>query len=449
MPAGNGIVPLSRIPWGVSGVVRRILARLWPTVAAYALIQDSLIYGASKVIPGLVGFASVVVFVRITGPEEYGRYMLIAAIVNLWASAAGGWFYQGLLRHLHGWDLESRSLRHLVGLGLAACGAAGVTASVIQLTWAPGTSFGDVISGAALVVATIGQAIVLGIWQAKLKPQLVIWIELVRSLAVLGVSAVLGVLWGGTAQALLWGAFLGTSLSVIVANIPVDREFGSGLPRPLTHCLSDIWAYGWPLSLWFGGQLSFQWLDRAMIQQKFGLATTGLFAGWSDIITRSYSLFIFPIALAVYPRMAVAWNEGRSRDAARMLKISAVLMLVAAAPLTIGLALWRVPLFERALHTRDLAAAEPTLLLALGGFLWQLALLAHKPLELRNRTKLMASAMLAALAIKAALNWIALPTLGLNGVAYATISATVVYCGLCWLFSLMVRFPVAAEKPCW
>ena len=41
-----------------------------------ALAGDSARYALSKAVPGLVGFAAVLVFVRILEEDQYGRYSL-------------------------------------------------------------------------------------------------------------------------------------------------------------------------------------------------------------------------------------------------------------------------------------------------------------------------------------------------------------------------------------
>jgi hypothetical protein len=56
------------------------------------LVSDSINYFLSKIIPGLMGFLSVLVFVRLLRYEEYGHYAFVLAIVM--ASASG---YAGLL----------------------------------------------------------------------------------------------------------------------------------------------------------------------------------------------------------------------------------------------------------------------------------------------------------------------------------------------------------------
>src|ERR1700758_4335307 len=62
------------------------------------LIGDFLSYFASKLIPGFFGLASVPVFVRLIGLEEYGRLSLLLPILMALGAAGSGWLGQGILR---------------------------------------------------------------------------------------------------------------------------------------------------------------------------------------------------------------------------------------------------------------------------------------------------------------------------------------------------------------
>ena len=63
----------------------------------------------------------------------------------------------------------------------------------------------------------------------------------------------------------------------------------------------------------------------------------------------------------------------------------------------------------------------------IGGFLWQFALLCHKPLEMDQRTKLMVVLMLAALCVNLIGNIIYLPHYGIIATAYTYMASAGVY----------------------
>jgi O-antigen/teichoic acid export membrane protein len=63
----------------------------------------------------------------------------------------------------------------------------------------------------------------------------------------------------------------------------------------------------------------------------------------------------------------------------------------------------------------------------IGGFLWQFALLCHKPLEMEQRTKLMVVLMLAALCVNLIGNIVYLPHYGIIATAYTYMASAGVY----------------------
>ena len=48
------------------------------------LLKDSLKYAGSKVIPGLMVLIAVIVFVRMIGTEEYGKYSITYQAAKFW-----------------------------------------------------------------------------------------------------------------------------------------------------------------------------------------------------------------------------------------------------------------------------------------------------------------------------------------------------------------------------
>src|SRR2546427_3748198 len=67
------------------------------------LFRDAFNYFLSKVVPGLMGLLSVLVFVRLVGYEQYGRYAVVFAFVMAWASGMAGWVSQGVIRFPNQW----------------------------------------------------------------------------------------------------------------------------------------------------------------------------------------------------------------------------------------------------------------------------------------------------------------------------------------------------------
>src|SRR2546426_840758 len=61
-------------------------------------LTASLGYSPSVVLPAVANFLFIVVFTRILGPVELGRYFLVVSVVTFSAVVLGTWFQQSLLR---------------------------------------------------------------------------------------------------------------------------------------------------------------------------------------------------------------------------------------------------------------------------------------------------------------------------------------------------------------
>jgi O-antigen/teichoic acid export membrane protein len=323
---------------------------------------------------------------------------------------------------------------------LALCSLAFLLGCLIHLSCEIGLS---AATAAGLVYGCIAlvQTTRLAELQTHLQARRVLAVELLRSTASFLFAAGLGWWWVSEGPtALLLGTALGYGLSVAYSN---RRENSPGATevieaaalRPTGIVLRQIWNFGWPLSLWLGGQLMMPLIDRTMMATQLGLAETGKFAGMSDILTRCFSLAVFPLVQAVYPRLAQLSDRNDHHQARSLLRRATLLLLLAGAAILPALYWMRHLVVQVALPTPDERMAQLVLPLAVGGFVWQAAMLVHKPLELAKKTRHMLVAMIAAVGIKLAANWLLLPTLGALGAALATLVAGIGYCLLCLQFN--------------
>ena len=62
------------------------------------LIIDTLYYYVGKIIPGLVGFFSVPIFIRLFGTTIYGEYSILISTILLLSTFLSGWIGQTFMR---------------------------------------------------------------------------------------------------------------------------------------------------------------------------------------------------------------------------------------------------------------------------------------------------------------------------------------------------------------
>ena len=63
------------------------------------LIGDSFFYLLTKIIPGITGLLSVIVFIRWVGPDGYGQFTLLLSFIMAAGALSSGWLNQAILRY--------------------------------------------------------------------------------------------------------------------------------------------------------------------------------------------------------------------------------------------------------------------------------------------------------------------------------------------------------------
>ena len=411
-------------------------------------LGDVLSYGISKAVPGALSLASVILFVRWMGQAEYGRYAIAIATINMWAALFSAWMRQSVLRFYTLWSRDTRVLRDVVRIGLIA---SLVTGGFLMLALGMVGEPRITLSTSAVSVLLFGlltaYQIRLALFQAQMRPGCVVRVELLRSIA----GLILPLAAMATFTANHWEVLIGLSVayagSFLIAGPwsgvtdairnPHTTNSNGGQERPLgwdrRQVLLRCWSYGWPISAWLGCLTLLQLTDRYLIEYFYDVAETGVYASIYDFVVRSYSLLLFPLLLAAHPRIMREWNEGRPERARQIIRRTIAAQCVIFVPVFTAYAFTERVIVNEILGVPQASAAVLVRPLAIGGFLWQVALLIHKPLELANRTILMLGTVVVAVTVNIALNWYGLPRWGTVTAAYSTMVAALIYVVLCFI----------------
>jgi O-antigen/teichoic acid export membrane protein len=402
------------------------------------LSKDSAIYLAGRVVPALAGLASVVLLLRLLGTEQYGRYALVFSVGAGIAALAGGWLNQAILRRAALTSPTSPRVledpRHLAVCALLI--ALGMILAERGLAWATPADGSDL--GASILSATLAIALVIYFaWLARLQATL-------RPVNVMTAEAVRGVLMLVFPAAVAWmlhastAAILATAaaylLAMPLASTRLSRTAERGPPGTWAHVQSDV-RYGWPLSGWLGLSMLFPIVDRVVISGTAGYSATGSYSAVYDVIIRGLSLIFAPIVLAAHPRIMQLANSGDERSWRRTLLTALGMQALAFLPVCAVIALaasWALPLVlgHDAVSPEMLATVWP---LTFAAFLWQAALLVHKPLEVYRRTGRMLLGISIALVAHVSLCIFWVPLHGATGAAYAYVVSALVYLACCSL----------------
>jgi len=383
-----------------------------------------------------MGLLAVIVFIRMIGAEEYGKYSVQLSFLMASSAFTVGWLNQSTLRYYSKYQ-NDQQLPQIFFIGLVFSLLLGSLILVIgSLVTVHNQKFPLTSIGLALFLALCFFQFLSAVLRSQLRPNVVIIVTALQS--ILGLVLPLLLLWvlSPNHKYLLLGlagSYIALPLVFLALNIDRFKIFW-----PIAHdsrhhyklILSEFFRYGFPLSLWFGISLSLPFFDRFFIEYFYSFEITGIYASFTDLVIRIFSILLFPLTLAAHPRIMSSWNNNDQAGAIilwrQALQYQMVIFIILIGVLY--LAASRIfDLIMLILPGLNLSYSFLLFPILVGGFLWQFALLCHKPLEMDQRTGLMVLLMLGALIINLLGNIIYLPRYGIIATAYTYIASASVY----------------------
>ena len=407
------------------------------------LLKETFLYAVSKTVPGFAGLASVILFMRIIGAEQYGQYSFLLSQWYLIVAIGFGWLNQAQLRYYSKDntfdDYKAGQIRAFAYSGLISVIVFSVLSILqprsIQL-W--GISIISIISiGGFNYIKTF--------FQAKLEPKKVIWLTLGQSILALSIPLGLYFLFQKNSFSILMGVGISFLLMTIIFGLKkkVMKNFITDVSKPTKTGKIRVkkwFFYGGPLSIWFAAGLAFPFLDRFFINLYLPGETLGVYAGIQELLTRIFSITIFPLTLALHPRIMNLWNDSKIREAIQTIRWGIGVILGLAIVLCIVIWLFDTIIFNiLTIAIPQINSQYKSLLLPLlsAGFLWQFSFLAHKMLELKEKTHIMVMFLLFSLLINIVGNSVFIPRMGVQATANTAFISALAYCLLTGIYSIM------------
>lgn len=411
------------------------------------LYKDTVNYTISKAIPGLVGFITIFCFIRLVGKAEYGKYALIFSLANMTAVLFSGWLQQSILRFYTIYESNGILLNRTVLKGIISSTACGILfIGVVFLTRnliRGNQNISSIVCILSIVLSfcIMVYTISLALFQAKLKTSLIAKTESVRSILVFIFPIFIIYLFVQSFTGLIGGVIAGYVCMLFwIKKQYYNKFFGAIFDKSIDNAqinqLFKIFLkYGFPLSLWLAFMSSFQVIDRFMINYYFDFAETGTYASLYDLTIRSFSLFFFPLVMASHPRIMKLWNEGNYIATKKLINFVLLIQFIIFLFIVIGYVFFADVVLSLLF---DHSSGNLKILLgylAIGGFLWQISLTIHKPLEINKQTWVMVFAIAISIMVHIFINMYFLPKIGINASGIALIFSALSYIMICSLFS--------------
>jgi O-antigen/teichoic acid export membrane protein len=390
------------------------------------LTRDASLYFIGKAGAAAGVFAAIPLATRGVGAREFGEFALWSAVA-LWTSTATiGWVQSAVQRFHRERRLGDRFADYVASVR-SALWWGGVGSGIVVATAAAHFSSLTVPAILAMGLLAVANAAYIGrqaLAQADLAAGRVVLAEIARGLVlpvVLVCASVLGVMSVG-------GIALAHALGLLAAVAILS--FRSPLPaigRLRVAELRALWRYGFPVGLWLVTSLASTQIGRLVLELHALPDALAIYAAVHEVIIKAGTLVLMPVVYAAQAHVMAAWADNDMTRVRRSLRRAFMLQGTAGIFIVVGCSMGgdvlRRVLFVGAGGAQSTAVLAA--MLAAGVVLGNLGLLAHKGLELGQRTHTMLALALMALLLNGGLCVLLVPELGAlgAGVSYAVAQA--------------------------
>ena len=379
-------------------------------------------YLPANIVQGVVGFLAIILFTRLLGPEDFGRYALAFSVMTLAHVAVFSWLEAAMARF---WAAQTPGAAqgHFASLYRTAFVlSAGFLAVTGLAVWLLPT---DPLFKLALAVGLAGAPArcLVKLAQERFRAEGEVAKSARLDMAVTAGGLAIGV---GFALAGAGGAapLLGLGLAPLAALpfvLPGELKQARGGTFEAGR-VRDYAMYGYPIAASLALTVVLSSTDRFVLDAYLGEAAVGAYHASYSIANRTLDVLFLWLGTAGQPALVMALERGgmeRLKVAARE-QLSTFLLV--GLPAAAGVALVARPLSE-VLIGEDLraAAASVTPWIALSALLFGLtAYYFGQAFTLGKKTKRLLIAMAVPAGLNVILNLILVPKFGLLGAAWAT-----------------------------
>jgi O-antigen/teichoic acid export membrane protein len=410
-------------------------------------LNNFSIYFLGLISSGLISFITIPLIVKYYGIGSYGTFSLVQNVILVLISFGGGWLNQCVLRF-------NNYSTHFKFTIFQLYFVAFIPLSLLCFGILMLMKVGILISILGATTMFLGSLVALSIvfYQSKFNARKSFYFDFVRiiiflvmvltfNVALAEISSLLRLLLSFFISYLMSFFFL-LRIDFKFLKISVGlffKKFGKDYFKELLRKNTYLLHYGWPLALWFTISSLLNVSDRYVIDYYLTDKDLGIYSAIYDLLYKGISLLYAPILVAGFPIMTQKYNSGNTKGAIQFLKKLIIFEIL------IFLVIVFIAYFLRGFFIErivGIVVTEQSLELVLpilfGAFIWQLAMLVHKPLEFELKTKMMLLFSTIALLVNIVLNIIFIPKYGIVFASYSTLICALIYL-LLTVFFIAIR----------
>ena len=367
-----------------------------------------IFYAAGIIISGILSFLLIPIIVQLCGKEVYGTYSLIFNSLSVTGMFCYAWVGQSYIRFYSQKKNQLSSVSNKLlkkSLSIGFCFF--VVLSLIITT----TSFVELVYFMPTFFLFGYYCFYVLVFQAKQKASLIMICEILRTSINIIVAIILLKAFGTnhSIEILAIALFSSYLVPLIVLHLKNKEEHTVLNELEIKAIKKQIISFGIPIAFFLSGSLALSVNDRFIISKLVNKESAGTYAAIYDVINKGVTAIFSPILMTFYPIIAKFYNDNNKPQAIKKLN-KLIWLEIALSAFGFLLLIFCCPLLLKLIFKQDANTHLQfiTCLIFIGVCLWQIAMLVHKPLELKQQTKFMAIAVFIALLVNATANYLLL-----------------------------------------
>lgn len=396
--------------------------------------KDIINYFISIIIPGAVNFFSIPLIKWFLGANGYGEYALWYGAFLVFISGSTGWLGISIIRFRPEFENANFFYRHLIRI-ILYISSVSVLIGFCSALYFSGNLLFSIIFSIALV-GSLFQNSIMAVSQSNFLSRFTIYSESIRMITFL-TSYVCFLSIGRTyyLEKLFFSLILSYTASFLYLKKKNNVSFAiiSHNNESIQFPYKVFFKFGIPLILWYLFSAAIPYMDKLLVAKKFGHLIQGNYQAIFDLIYRAVGIVFAPVLMASFPYLTKAYKEGNIAKVMRLIKNTVLIefgiMLIAVLVYILGggqilMKLLNIP--------NDNTYFITGVIILVVAFIWQIAMMLHKPFELIKKTNyLLLNNFIALLATLVPLYFIYRSSLGFIAYPIGVLSGATCYALLC------------------
>jgi O-antigen/teichoic acid export membrane protein len=399
------------------------LARLLGVRDVGRALRDFATYLPTQAVPAIAGFLVLPILARKLAPNELGILAIAQTLVTLGWTLGGSWLTLAIIRELPAYraarDLGGFARTLLRALSITAAGLLVFTALLVVASLVSNAIAQNLWLIVAGAVGLCLQNIAVTLFAADLRPRAYALTEVAARVG--GISIGVALVFDGRGVHGYLTGIAASSLAVGTVGLILAWPRG---PRSTGHhdeTLNGWIHYGIPASTSAIGLWALFFVDRYLLAALKNENAVGVYAVGATIGDKAVTIPTLAFFTGAGPLLVTAYEHGGRASVERLMRSYSRLMVLISVPIVAylaGNAGILVPLFA---GRRYYYPAVPVItIVAVGSFIYSLALIGNTGLIVAKRTIPLVSAAFIGLFTNVVANLILIPPFGIKGAAIAT-----------------------------